>query len=68
MNVNVILATRTVRLAVEDTADSACPATQAGTDKNMDVYPSVQLGKPKDLQLKRYIEHRALLIVISLSL
>uniref|UniRef100_A0ACB8EQT3 Proprotein convertase subtilisin/kexin type 5 n=1 Tax=Sphaerodactylus townsendi TaxID=933632 RepID=A0ACB8EQT3_9SAUR len=45
MKENVILATRTVRLAVEDTADNACPATQVGTVKSMDVYASVQLDE-----------------------
>lgn len=53
MNINVIPATRIVRLAVEDTADSACPATQAGTEKNMDVYISVQQGKVQGPNLKK---------------
>ncbi|XP_048360333.1 proprotein convertase subtilisin/kexin type 5-like [Sphaerodactylus townsendi] len=48
MKENVILATRTVRLAVEDTADNACPATQVGTVKSMDVYASVQLEVIRD--------------------
>lgn len=49
MSDNVPHATAPVSLALENTAHSAFPANQAGTDLEKDAQTSVQQGKVQDL-------------------
>lgn len=61
MRDDVSHATTPVSLAMENTAHSAYPADQAGTNKEMDVFKSALLGKAPRCVAKSYMWQRALL-------